>query len=102
MALQHAQQQAQDQQWLDSAAAMQAASSTDSIMVDGERYDSSFEAQADLHRQYTSIAAEQQQQPFGAGDPSTLSYAPPPELVQSALQQAALTPHCESQLSLDP
>ena len=71
---------------------------SEDMMVDDsvghqQSFDSSFEAQADLHRHYTSIAVDSA--PFDGPSHSALSFAPAPELVQSALRQAALSTHCE-------
>ncbi|GAA6003153.1 hypothetical protein JCM10207_001774 [Rhodosporidiobolus poonsookiae] len=61
----------------------------DMQMDDGTQ--SALEQQAAIHQQY--MAMQQQQQhgaPFDAVSPATLSFAPPPELVSSALQDAAI------------
>lgn len=53
--------------------------------------------QASLHRHFTAMSAQQQSAPFEQAPASALSFAPPPDLVQSALQQAALKPGRESE-----
>lgn len=98
---QQQEQQRQQQQYID--AAMQANANEMQLDADsiGQQpgFDPSFEAQANLHRHYAAMAA-QQTLPFDAASPGSLSFAPPPDLVQTALQQAAMNPTCESQTSL--
>jgi hypothetical protein len=94
---QQQEQQRQQQQYID--AAMQA--SANEMQLDADSlgsqagFDPSFETQANLHRHYAAMAA-QDTLPFDAASPAALSFAPPPDLVQTALQQAAMNPNCES------
>ncbi|BGP45987.1 hypothetical protein JCM10450v2_001826 [Rhodotorula kratochvilovae] len=59
------------------------------------------DAQAALHQHYANLAM-QQGQPFQALSPGQMSYAPPPELVQNALQDAAAMGVNPAFTSLDP
>lgn len=94
---QQQEQQRQQQQYID--AAMQANANEMQLDADslGQQpgFDPSFEAQANLHRHYSAMAA-QQTLPFDTSSPASLSFAPPPDLVQTALQQAAMNPNCQS------
>lgn len=94
--LQQQQQQRVQQQSIQNAQEIQAALKNEMQLDEPNAFGSTLESQADLHRQYSQVAA-QQDVAYDHISPSALSFAPQPDLVQSALQQAALDPGCESQ-----
>ncbi|BGP22629.1 hypothetical protein Rt10032_c08g3497 [Rhodotorula toruloides] len=83
------QQQLHDQQQFIAQLQQQAAAAND-MQVDDRQ--AAQQAQAALHQHYASLAM-QQGQSFESISPGQLSYAPAPELVQNALQDAAIGVH---------
>ncbi|BGO89399.1 hypothetical protein NBRC10512_006315 [Rhodotorula toruloides] len=83
------QQQLHDQQQFIAQLQQQAAAAND-MQVDDQQ--AARQAQAALHQHYASLAM-QQGQSFESISPGQLSYAPAPELVQNALQDAAIGVH---------
>lgn len=83
------QQQLHDQQQFIAQLQQQVAAAND-MQVDDQQ--AARQAQAALHQHYASLAM-QQGQSFESISPGQLSYAPAPELVQNALQDAAVGVH---------